>query len=374
MHVISGLGTGGTERWLVRLIAHGDPNRFRHLVVSLRDQGTQGDAIIAAGAELAMLDIADGFGLPRAALRLARIARKWGPAVVQGWMYHGNLGAALAGVAVGVPFVWGIRQSLYDLREEPRTTALAIRIGASLSSHPRAVIYNSRTARAHHEAHGFAVVRGLVIPNGFPASLFDPFEPEQRRALRNALGLADNNLVFGAVARNHPVKGYDLLLAAAAIAAERRPDLRLVLCGLGTELLLENLPVALRGRTLALGERPDVARLMHAFDVYVLSSRAEAFPNTVAEAMAAGVPVVACDVGDAADIVGETGWLAPREDITALAKAMLAAALATDRAARGAAARARVLDRYGLDRAVGAYEALYENLIRTQRHPPCAAS
>jgi glycosyltransferase involved in cell wall biosynthesis len=377
LHVITALGGGGTERALVRLIAQSDPKRFRHLVVSLRDEGTQGEAHIhhqlaAEGAELVRLKIAGGAGLPRAAVRLARIARRWRPALVQGWMYHGNLAATLAGVAARVPFVWAIRQSLHDLRDEPRATALAIRISALLSTYAAAVLYNSRRARAHHEALGFAGRRGLVIPNGFPASLFEPLDLEQRRALRYGLGLADRDLVFGVVARNHRVKGYDLLLAAAAIVAERSPNLRLVVCGLGTEALIEGLPERLRGRTLTLGERPDAAQLMHAFDVYVLSSRAEAFPNCVAEAMAASVPVIASDVGDAADIVGETGWLVPRGDAAALAEAMLAAALSTDLAARGAAARARVLDRYSLDRMASAYQALYERLI--QGDARCAVS
>jgi glycosyltransferase involved in cell wall biosynthesis len=372
MHVISGLGTGGSERALVRLIAHSDAERFRHLVVSLRDEGTQGDAVVAAGAELVTLKIAAAVGLPRAALKLSWIARRWRPALVQGWMYHGNLGAALAGVAARVPFLWAIRQSLHDLHDQPRTTVLSIRISALLSPYAAAVLYNSRTARAHHETLGFAAHRGLVIPNGFPARLFEPFDAEERRALRRGLGLADSNVVFGAVARNHRVKGYDLLFEAAAIVADHCPELRLVLCGSGTEALIESLPARLREHTLALGDRPDAERLMHAFDVYVLASRAEAFPNSVGEAMAASVPVIASDVGDAADIVGETGWVVPREDPAALADAMLAAALATDREARGAAAQARVFDRYTLDRVTSAYEALYDRLIAGQGDVRCA--
>ncbi|AWN40549.1 glycosyltransferase [Methylobacterium durans] len=116
-------------------------------------------------------------------------------------------------------------------------------------------------------------------------------------------------------------------------------------------------------RLVALGDRADAVRSMHAFDVDVLSSQAEAFPNCVGEAMAAGVPVVAKDVGDAAEILGGTGWMVPREDPVALVDAMLAAGLAGDRRGRGEAARARIFDHYILDHVVSAYGALYEALI-----------
>ncbi|KAB1070759.1 glycosyltransferase [Methylobacterium planeticum] len=363
LHVITSLVTGGAERALVRLIAQSDRERFQHLIVSLRDEGTQGAALLAAGAELETLRIVNHAGLSRAALKLTRIARRWRPNLVHGWMYHGNLAASLAGLATGVPTIWGIRQSLHDLSDQPRATRWVIRMNALLSAHPAAILYNSRTACEHHEAYGYSRRRSAVIPNGFPPSLFTPLDPAERRELRRGLGLADGDLVFGAVARNHRVKGYDLLIAAAAAVAARTPNLRLVLCGPGTEMLVHDLPAPLRDRTLALGDRPDASRVMHAFDVYVLSSRAEAFPNCVGEAMAAGVPVVANDVGDAAEILGGTGWMVPREDPVALVDAMLAASLAADRQGRGEAARARVLDHYSLERAVSAYGTLYDELI-----------
>ncbi|MEA1834434.1 glycosyltransferase [Methylobacterium durans] len=116
-------------------------------------------------------------------------------------------------------------------------------------------------------------------------------------------------------------------------------------------------------RRVALGDRADAVRSMHACDVSALSSRAEALPNCVGDAMAAGVPVVANEVGDAAEILGRTGWMVPREDPVTLVDAMLAAGLPTDRGGRGEAARARIFDHYNLDRVVSAYGALYEASI-----------
>jgi glycosyltransferase involved in cell wall biosynthesis len=372
MHVISGLRTGGAERALARMVAH--HHEVEHLVVSMRDEGTQGPVIRSAGVEVATLDIVTAAELPAAAARLAGLARRRRPALVQGWMYHGNLGATLAAKAAGgVPAIWGVRQGLYDLRREARSTALAIRLSSRLSSHPAAIVYNSASARVQHEAVGFSVERGVVIPNGFPETLFVPVTSEERGQLRRELRLPLDTLVIGAAARNHPIKGLDLLLAAAAELPREQGDLHVVLCGPGTETLLGDLPASLQSRVIALGERADAARLMRGFDLYCLPSRSEGFPNVVAEAMAAGVPVVAADVGDAAEIVGDTGWIVPREDAPALARALLQAAQAPDRAERGAAARRRIRDRYSLDRVASAYGALYERFIPARGRGPCAA-
>jgi glycosyltransferase involved in cell wall biosynthesis len=115
---------------------------------------------------------------------------------------------------------------------------------------------------------------------------------------------------------------------------------------------------------LALGRRDDVAHIAAAFDVSTCSSTSEGFPNAIVESMACGVPCVVTDVGDAGDIVGDTGIVVPPRDATALAGAWatLLGAEAPARLARGERARARVVERYTLERMVGAYERLYERV------------
>ena len=119
-----------------------------------------------------------------------------------------------------------------------------------------------------------------------------------------------------------------------------------------------------------LGRRRDVGPLYAALDTAMLSSAfGERFPNVLAEAMACGVPCVATDVGDGASIVGDTGLVVPPCDAEALAAGWerLRREGSEGRAARGAAARQRVTDRYALAAMIEAYGALYRELVMSDR-------
>jgi glycosyltransferase involved in cell wall biosynthesis len=170
------------------------------------------------------------------------------------------------------------------------------------------------------------------------------------------------------VARHDPVKGVDVLLDAFARVA---PPTRLVLIGDGAET------DALRQRCSELGLDDRVefrplpweiraSSLMWAFDGLVVPSRLEGFPVTIVEAMLAGLPVVATDVGSVDEAVrpGETGWIVPPEDPTALAAAIeeLVADPAAA-AAMGARARAIAEERFTIDATIDAYLALYRRLL-----------
>ena len=145
-------------------------------------------------------------------------------------------------------------------------------------------------------------------------------------------------------------------------AAQR---LRLVIVGDGpvrpqVEALVDEL--GLREVVWLAGERSDVPALMQGMDVFVLPSLAEGISNTVLEAMASGLPVIASDVGGNPELVdaGVTGFLVPPADTEAWADAMRRLATGDAAARMGQAARLRVEQEFSLDRMVGQYQALYE--------------
>ena len=295
----------------------------------------------------------------RGVRNLSKAARAFRPNVIQGWMYHGNLAACMARVLVqGRPaLAWNIRHSLYDLKHEKRMTRQVIRANRFFSSMPDAILYNSCLSREQHEAFGYQAERAQIIPNGFDLGRFAP-SAQTAALVRKALGIPLDALVVGHVARLHPMKDHAGFLRAAAQVATRHQSVHFVLGGRGVvqqnESLIQLLPREIRGRFHFLGERSDVPDLMCAMDIFCQSSWSEAFPNVLGEAMATAVPCVATDVGDSADIVGDTGVIVPPKNADALVAGLekVLRMPVEERQALGMAGRARAEQRYSLNAVV----------------------
>src|SRR5262249_22922639 len=137
------------------------------------------------------------------------------------------------------------------------------------------------------------------------------------QALRNAWGLSPNAFVIGCVARLDPMKDHANFLAAAAHFMGNNPDARFVCVGDGPSRYRDQLKalthsLGVADHVLWVGQMRDVKAAFNAFDIATLSSAfGEGFPNVIGEAMACGVPVVATEVGDARQIIGEFGEIAP---------------------------------------------------------------
>src|SRR5690606_10078664 len=155
-------------------------------------------------------------------------------------------------------------------------------------------------------------------------------------SVRSELDLGSNPII-GFVARYDPLKDHDNLLQALSLlqVTDLRPTCLLVGTGLeqGNAALADRIVhFRLLDQIRLLGRRSDVPRVMNALDLHVMSSVSEAFPNVLAEAMACGTPCVSTDVGDAAAIVGESGWIVPPHDPKALAYAITSALESQNRA------------------------------------------
>jgi sugar transferase (PEP-CTERM/EpsH1 system associated) len=217
---------------------------------------------------------------------------------------------------------------------------------------------------------GVAPDRVEVIINGVDTTRFSPANV---RVPIPGCPFADPGLrLVGTVGRLDPVKAQVDLANAFITLVKRRPELRavlrLVIVGEGSERA--DVTNALRDAGLLdcawlPGERNDVSTILRGLDAFVLPSRAEGVSNTVLEAMASGVPVVATAVGANSELVvdGATGRIVPSGDPSALAHAM--EGYVDDprsAAAHGEAGRQRVVQRFSLDRMVDRYQRLYLDL------------
>lgn len=367
-HVITGLGTGGAQAALYRLVQTLRPPDFEHVVIALCAEDSM-SARFAESAELHHLGMHPGRLLPHEVLRLRRMLRNNRYDVIQSWMYHANLMAAMAGWGDAAPVVWNIRHSLHALSHEKRATRWVIRAGARLSRRPARIIFNAAVSRAQHVAFGYDEARSVVIPNGFDTVEFAPRVAERAR-MRAELDIPDDALAIGLVARVHPMKDHATFLHAAKRLGETHARSIFVLVGEGADNTNQELgalidQLGLRDRIRLCGRRSDIAAIDNALDIAASSSAwGEAFPNATAEAMACGVPCVVTDVGDAPAIVDDTGAVVPPCDPVALgdACATLAALGAEARRALGQRARARVIQHYAIDAGARRYADLYQDI------------
>jgi glycosyltransferase involved in cell wall biosynthesis len=371
-HIITSLEKHGAQMMLYKVLSSMDRSRFDSVVVSLADGGALKDKFASLGVAVHSIGMKKGVPTPGSVYRFARLMGKIKPDLVQGWMYHGNLAAQLA-VAISpvrIPAVWNIRGSSYNLKDEKPVTAGIIWLGGKLSGLPKAIINNSLVSAVKHEdLLGYRTDKRMIIPNGFDTDRFAP-SVEARASLRVELGLSDDALLIGMLARYHPMKDHTNFLQSAALLLKDHPQAQFVLAGEGVDRsneelrdLIEKLSIA--GRVHLLGERSDVSHIAAALDLATLSSAyGEGFPNVIGEAMACGVPCVVTDVGDSAFVVGETGRAVPPRNANALASAWreLIEMGAESRQALGQAARHRVLENFSIEAIARKYESLYQQL------------
>lgn len=364
VHIITGLNVGGAERALYSLVTGGLQAHFNNHVISLMDDGHYGPLLREARIPVTSLNMRMGLPMPVALWHLRKAIRATSPDLVQGWMYHGNLAASVAKRFAGgdTRLAWNIRLSREGAGEMKATTNSVVRIGAHLSQRVDAILYNSARSRSQHEAEGFAMKRGSVIPNGFDTQKWCP-DSSTAINLRQELNLPGERMLIGFVARAHIQKDLPNLFTAFEWLAAQNHNCHLICVGRGLE---EAAPLNLdRSRVSFLGQRTDVPQIMPAFDLLCLSSSVEAFPNVIGEAMACGVPCITTDVGDAAAIVGETGWIVPPRNSQALAEALLQALTMPkmEQRRRSIAARRRIEENYSLSSAIGKYVSLYSSLL-----------
>lgn len=367
LHLISSLDTGGAERMLQRVAT--SPSSYRHVIVSLGSKGPIGGELEAAGAEVHALQLGRGAGLVEAYRRLRAIESAASPVAIQGWMAHANIAASLLRITSGkwTPLVWGVRQSV-DFTGERMRTRLLIYASVLLARLPDAIVYNSETGAAQHEAIGYPRSKRHVIPNGFDLEEYRP-SPTARSAMRADLGVADNELLVGMVGRLHPVKNHRGFLAAAAVIARARSDVRFLLAGRGIELAnaaFQDLVAESQidpKRLILLGERTDVASVMRALDIAANVSFAESFPNVVGEALACGVPCVVTAVGDSALIVQDAGVICETTDAAEIADSILQLVTAgrARRAQLAARAVSRMREHYSLPSVMAMFDSLYRS-------------
>lgn len=358
LQLVEGFNFGGAETKLLELVQHMNHDRFETTVVSL-GLGHEIEHLFRA-LDCRVLVFQRRRQVDFALLRrIERFIRDERIDIIMTTLFYADVLGALAGHRGGAKgvFSWEtISSPKWLVPHRFWAYRFAIRRADKVISVSQA------TANWLVEKRKVPAEKVLIIPYGVNLEKFNP----QRKTIRRAeLGLADDDLIIGQVARLTEQKGHRFLIDAAPQVIAALPNVKFVLVGDGPlrqDLQMRIAEKNLQKHFVLLGFRHDVHELLPLFDIFTLPSLYEGLPNVVLEAMACALPVVAtpADGTKEAAVDGQTGLLVPIGDVEALAEKLIE--IGRDAALRrslGQAGRKRVEERFSLTGQVAQFEALY---------------
>ncbi|MCD6680946.1 MAG: TIGR03088 family PEP-CTERM/XrtA system glycosyltransferase [Burkholderiaceae bacterium] len=381
VHVIHRFDTGGMENGLVNLVNRLPASRFRHTIVPLTNTGRIAARITNPQVRVEPLLLQPG-PLARALPTLWRMLRRLRPSIVH-TRNVGTLEVQIAALLAGVPVrIHG--EHGWEVHDLVGSNASLLRTRRLLRHFVHAQVALSAPTLAYlRDRVGVPSARLHSICNGVDTDCFRPRtagEQSERRHATTAEG-GPRAIIVGYVGRLADVKNPLLIVDAfeqlhAQTSSHDRAlatHLRLRIIGDGplAGALHERIGRSpLRDRIERIGMRDDIAVYLRDLDIYALPSLAEGISNTLLEAMASGLPCVATSVGGNAELIedGTSGTLVASNDANAMAAAL--GRYARDerlREAHGACARTRAVERFGIDRMITDYEALYTRLLLHHR-------
>ncbi len=322
--VIDNLEYGGAQRQVVELANHIDPSRFDVHICSLSEYVPLADRLVDRKRRLHIITKRGKYDVTIIP-RLARLLHQLRADIVHGYLFAAEIAARLAGRLALTPLIFGSeRNTDYRLKRRQLITYRLTRGCMDL------IVANSNSgAQFDCRLFGYRPSQCRVIHNGVDTR---QFHPHDEQALRRKLGIGDQEYAVGMFGSFKKQKNHPLLFRAARRLLQRLPQTRLLL--VGAELyggmygsddykremdrLVDELGI--RSRCLFLGNRHDVDRLYCVCDLTVLPSLFEGTPNVALESMACGIPVIATEVSDNAQIIpdGRVGYVIPLGDEVAL--------------------------------------------------------
>jgi len=365
LQIIPSFDRSGAEKQMCLLARRLPPDEFDVHACALTRGGPIADDLDSTdldGTAVANCVIGKRWKLdPQAYWRLKRHVARLRPDLIHGWMFAANAYGYAAGRAAGVPHTV-VAQRCVD----PWKSTLQLAVDRYLARRCDCVIANSQGVRDFYVRQGLPADKIRVIPNGM-----GPARPSgtTRGQLLAELGLSDDSRLIGLVGRLWLQKRVKDAIWSADLLKVIRDDVHLLVIGDGPHrdrLLKFRDQSLIRDKVHFLGHRGDVPRMIPHFDVLWSTSGYEGQSNSIMEAMAAGVPVVASDVPGTRELVvdGQTGYLVPVGDRAAFTRHANKLLDDSSLARRlGAAGKARLAEHFDVEKMVHRYAELYRELL-----------
>lgn len=368
------LNIGGAERQLETLIHGMDKTKYKMTVVCFYSGGKLQKNIEAAGVQVISLQKKSRWDLPVFFSQLITKIKELQPDVLYALLPVPNILSILLKLFIpGLKVIFGVRASGLVLSNYDWTFRFSIWLEAFFSRWADCLIVNSKAGKEYCLDRGISKKIIRVIPNGINSKTCKP-DPEAGIQIRHEWRIPQTSLLIGIIGRVDPTKDYSTFLHACSKLVEKQRFVRFVCVGDGQPEYREKMiqmskACGLTDHMIWSPARNDMPAVYNALNICCSSSIYEGFPNVIGEAMATGIPCVVTDVGDSADIVGDTGKVVPTGQPEVLAEALqqLIDLPEEDRQALGALARQRIEARYAVEKMVCETQKVFDQLMGMQR-------
>ena len=373
LHIITGLGDGGAEALLYRMCKF--DKEHNHIVISIMDEQKYGPLLKEIGVVVYTLSFPKGKIKFSGFFKLYRLIKQIKPDVVQTWLDHADMIGGIVARLAGIKnIVWGVHHTALVKGESKLSTIFISKINVFLSYFiPKKIIYCAQESKKAQEKIGYKKAKGVVVLNGYDIEGFTQNDYLSAE-VRNDLSINADSFLIGHVGRDDPQKDLSNLIEAFALLNQKKLDFDAVIVGANLDNNNRDLLSMLNKNGLSkyvhlLGRRDDITAIMNGIDLFVLSSKSEAFPNVLNEAMLCGTPCVTTDVGDAGKIVRDTGWVVRPKDSEALANAIIKASEEKESnksiwLQRKIACRKRVIENFSLEKMVKEYKKVWLSEVK----------
>ncbi len=369
--LVRSLEKGGAERQLVNLaVGLKEEKDVEVSVLTFYENGALKNELIDAGVPVVSLEKRGRWDLVFVA-RFVRAVRKNRYDLVHSFLDGPNvLVAMLRPFLKHARVAWSVRSSYMDWSRYHSLAHLVYGLSRRLSRVPHLVVFNSGAGRAYHQSRGYSAANSVVVYNGIDVDRYRPM-PSAGAATREAWGKGRDVVLVGLVARLDPMKDHETFLKAAHLLRKENAKVQFVCVGSGSTeyrsaLVQLAADLGLSEHLLWVEDGTNMASVYNALDIATLSSYGEGFPNVIAEAMACGVPCVATDVGDCAELIGDTGEVVEARNPESLKRGWqrMIARIDKDPDDLARAARARIVNRFGVSKMVADTCSHYRRVLR----------